>query len=276
MQPSLRTVALATGVTLSYAEHGDPAGLPVVALHGVTDSWRSFEPLLPHLPRSLRLLALSQRGHGDSQRPASGYRTCDLAADAAAFIKALGIERALVVGHSMGSVNAMRLAIDHPERVLGLVLAGATPAFARNPDLVAYWRDEISALVDPIDPGFVRDFQQSTLAQPVPAAFVEMVIGESLKLPARVWRAAFDGLMSDDSASQLGAIEVPTLIVWGRHDAYCRRADQEALLTAIAGSRMIEYEAAGHAMHWEEPQRFARDLAAFASSVAALPSALAA
>lgn len=219
MQPIVKTIEIATGVTLSYAEHGDPAGLPVVALHGFTDSWRSFEPLMPHLPRRLRLLAVSQRGHGDSQRPAAGYRTREMAGDVAAFMDALGIERSLVVGHSMGGVNTMRFAIDHPGRVLGLMLAGTMPSFALNPDLIEFWRKDVSALVDPIDPAFVRDFQQSTLAQTVSPAFLDMVVGESLKLPARVWRAACDGFMTDDSASKLGAIKAPTLIVWGRHDA---------------------------------------------------------
>jgi len=88
-----------------------------------------------------------------------------------------------------------------------------------------------------------------------------------------VWRAAFEGLVTDDSQFLLGAIKAPTLIVWGRHDSYCRRIDQDALLASIAGSRLVAYEHAGHAMHWEEPQRFAHDLAAFASSVARLPSA---
>lgn len=271
MQPIVKTVALATGVTLAYAEQGDAGGVPVVALHGIADSWRSFEPLMPHLPRSLRLLAVSQRGHGDSERPMTGYRTRELAADVAAFLDALRIERALVLGHSWGSINAMRFALDHPARLLGLVIAGSQPTFAHKPDMIEYWRKDIAALTDPIDPAFARDFQQSTLAQPVTPQFLEMVTGESLKLPARVWRAAFDGLMSEDFSRKLASIDTPTLIVSGRHDAYCTRADQEALLAAIAGARHIEYFDAGHAMHWEEPQRFARDLAEFASSGAARP-----
>jgi alpha-beta hydrolase superfamily lysophospholipase len=57
------------------------AGVPVILLHGITDSWRSFEPVLPHLPASIRAFALSQRGHGDSERPAAGYHPRDFAAD---------------------------------------------------------------------------------------------------------------------------------------------------------------------------------------------------
>ena len=65
------------------------------------------------------------RGHGDSSSPADGYRIADLAADVVALLDALEIERAVIVGHSMSTWVAEQIAIDHPERVLGLVLEGA-------------------------------------------------------------------------------------------------------------------------------------------------------
>ena len=67
--------------TLSYVEQGDPAGVPIMLLHGVSDSCHSFAPLLPCLPPSLHVLAISQRGHGDSERPRFGYTPRDFAAD---------------------------------------------------------------------------------------------------------------------------------------------------------------------------------------------------
>src|SRR5215218_9009180 len=72
--PAMSSVRLATGVTLPYVEQGDPTGVPVVLLHGITDSWRSYEPVLPYLPDSIHAFAPTQRGHGDSDRPATGYR----------------------------------------------------------------------------------------------------------------------------------------------------------------------------------------------------------
>src|SRR3712207_4230490 len=101
MTTVIESVELPNGVKLPYVEQGDPSGVPVVLLHGVTDSWRSFEPVLPHLPASIHAYALTQRGHGDAERPASGYRPQDLAADVAAFMDALGLESAVIVGHSM-------------------------------------------------------------------------------------------------------------------------------------------------------------------------------
>ena len=126
----LESVELSTGVMLPYVEQGDHAGVPVMLLHGFTDSWRSFEPVLPHLPASIRAFALTQRGHGDADRPATGYLFGDFAADVAAFMDAVGIAQAVIVGTSMGSSVAQRFAIDFPERVLGLVLMGTFVGFS--------------------------------------------------------------------------------------------------------------------------------------------------
>jgi non-heme chloroperoxidase len=263
MERIVKSVTLPHRVTLPYVEQGDASGVPMLLLHGVTDSWYSFERVLPHLPASIHAFALTQRGHGDADRPAAGYRTRDFSEDVAAFADALGLGRVVVVGHSMGSINAQRFAIDHPERTIGLVLAGAFATFRGNPAMVDFCQGTISPLTDPIDPGFVREFQESTLAQPVPQAFLDTVVQESLKVPARVWHAAFAGFMEDASTGELGKITAPTLIVWGTRDAFCPRHDQDALLRAIAGARLVVYEGAGHASHWEEPERFAADLVAF-------------
>lgn len=269
MQLTLRQIQLPGRLRLQFAEQGDAAGTPVIALHGVTDSWRSFQPVLPHLAPELHVMALSQRGHGDSDKPADGYWPADFAADVAAFMDAMEIERAVLVGHSMGSVNAMRFAIDHPSRVAGLMLAGTMPWFGRPPDLLTFHREAIVPLADPVPEAFARDFQQGTLAQPIAPSMLDGFVAESLKVPAHVWRAAFAGFIGDDFSQRLREIEVPTLVVWGRHDAFCSAPEQHALLRLIRGARLIEYADAGHAMHWEEPQRFARDLNHFANSVAA-------
>ena len=87
---------------------------------------------------------------------------------------------------------------------------------------------------------------------------------ECLKCPARVWREAFAGMFADSFVEQLAAVTAPTLLLWGRHDAFCHREDQQRLLAGIAGSRLIEYADAGHALHWEEPARVAADLSDFA------------
>jgi non-heme chloroperoxidase len=263
MEPVIKFVELPERVKIPYVEQGDPAGTPVLLLHGVTDSWHSFERVLPHLPESIHAFALTQRGHGDASRPAAGYLSRDFAADLAAFMDALQMGAAVIVGHSMGSTVALRFAIDYPERALGLVLAGSFATLRGNPCVLELWNSAISMLTDPVDPRFVREFQESTLAQPVPQAFLETVVRESLKVPARVWRAAFEGFLEDDFSGELNKIETPALIIWGERDGFCPRSDQEALAAAIADSRLVVYSGTGHGLHWEKPDRFAADLVAF-------------
>jgi non-heme chloroperoxidase len=262
----LDTVALPNGIVLPFVEHGDRAGVPVVLLHGITDSWHSFEPVLPHLPASIRAFALTLRGHGDATRPATGYHPRDFAADVAAFLDSQGLNSAVIAGHSMGSTVALRFALDFPERTHGLVPMGAFVRYATNPVMVDFWETVVSGLEDPIDPDLAREFQESTLAKPIPAAFLETAIAESLKVPARVWRDALAGLLDDEHAAQLGGVRAPTLLVWGDRDAFVPASDQRFLLSTIPGSRLVTYPA-GHALHWEEPARFAADLAAFAESL---------
>ncbi len=86
---------------------------------------------------------------------------------------------------------------------------------------------------------------------------------ESLKVPARVWKATFEGLLEDDSSEELDKIKASTLIVWGDQDAVVPRSDQETFEARIADSRLVIYPGAGHALYCEEPALFASDLAAF-------------
>jgi non-heme chloroperoxidase len=261
--PNVKSVELPDGVRLPYVEQGDPSGGPVVLLHAIADSWRSFELVLSDLPASIHAYALTQRGHGDASRPARGYQSRDFAADLAAFMDALHIEAAVIVGGSSGGFIARRFAIDHPGRTLGLVLLGSPATLRDKPGVLEMWDSTISKLTDPISPDLVREFVEGTLTQPVPQAFLETIVQENLKVPARVWIATFEGLLEDDSLMELDKIKAPTLVVWGDQDAILAQSDQETLAAAITGSRLLVYPGAGHAFYWEDPGRVASDLAAF-------------
>jgi len=175
----------------------------------------------------------------------------------------LAIEAGVIVGHSGGGYIAQGVAVDHPDRTLGAVLVGAPRAFDDNP-AVAELGEEVRRLTDPVDPAFVRAFQESCLAEPVPAAFLEAVIAEGGKL---VWRSYLDGRLSADVPTEAGTIAAPTLILWGDRDAFITRGDQEALRDAIPGAELVVYEGTGHCPHWERPERAAADLASFAAHV---------
>jgi non-heme chloroperoxidase len=260
-------IRLADGLQFEYAEQGPRGGPTVLMLHGITDSWRSFEPVLPLLPAHWHVVALSQRGHGGSDKAPRSYRTADFAADAAAFARQLDLAPMIVVGHSMGAANALRLALDAPELVQGLVLAGAFARFSDKMALRAFYRDEIVPLVDPVPPALARAFQMDTVAQPVAPGLIDAMVDESLRSPAPVWRAAFASLFDDHFSDELPHVDVPTLIAWGDADAFVPREDTAMLAAGIARSRVSVYAGTGHALHWEQPARFARELVAFAASL---------
>lgn len=252
---------LGGGLRLHYAERGDPRGDAVVLLHGWPDSWFSFSRVLPLLPSRLRALAPDQRGFGDSERPERGYTIEDLASDVPAFLDALGIERATVVGHSLGSFVARRVAEGHPGRVASLVLIDS--GFSALNDVTREVGASLATLQDPVPIDFVRQFQASTVHSPLPDDFFDGIVAESLKLPARLWREVFEGLLAFDDRADLGRIATPTLLVWGQHDALFSREDQERLAAAIPGAELRIHVDAGHSPNWEIPDAVAADLEAF-------------
>ena len=250
------------GPRLSYVEYGDPSGEPMVLLHGFTDSSFSFSRLLPLLdPARVHAFAIDQRGHGDSERPSRDYTVDTMAGDVGRFLDAAGMAQATVVGHSMGSLVARRFAELSPERVARLVLIGSSYTFAT--DAVHEFRAAVSGLEDPVPEAFARDFQAGTGHVALPEEFFERVVADSLKVPARVWKDALDGVLDLDDSGDLGAIAAPTLILSGRLDPYFGPDQQHRLAAAIANARLIEYPDTAHNPHWERPESVAYDVAAF-------------
>ena len=259
---SVKEILLSTGVRLQYAEQGDVKGIPVVFLHGITDSWHSFESVLSNLPSSIRAFAISQRGHGDSERPAEGYAPREFAADVSAFLKQKKISKAFVVGHSMGGVNAQQFAIDYPELTRGVVIIDADPVFKNNPGMPEFY-EEVLKLDGMIDRKFMDDFQRATLAKPIDSVYYNLLVDEGIKVPSRVFKAALTGIINVDLTERLREITAPALIFWGNKDAFCTFSGQEILVNNIKNSKLIIYGNTGHALHWEEPAKFVSDLVHF-------------
>jgi pimeloyl-ACP methyl ester carboxylesterase len=264
-EPSSRlrfgTAWLATGPRLHYAERGDGGAPPVLFLHGWPDSWFSYSRVLAHLPPRYRTLAIDQRGFGDSERPESGYAIEDLASDAVAFLDAMGIERAAVVGHSMGTFVGRRVAEVHPERVTRLILIDS--GWSGNNPVLREVQRALRDLPDPVPVEFARQFQASTVHAPVPAEFFERLVAESLKLPGRLWRAVLDGILAFEDTDRLAGIRARTLLLWGERDGLFPREDQDRLAAVIPGARLTMYPETGHSPNWERPEKVATDLDRF-------------
>ena len=261
-----RLAVLRDGLELPYVEQGDPDGVPVVLLHAWVDSRRCFDQLMAVLPEPIRAFAFDQRGHGDASKPAYGYGLHDFADDVGAFMDAVGLDAAVLVGASSGGYVAQRFAVDNPGRTLGLALLGS-PRSLRGPR--PPFADVLATLEDPIDAAFVRELSEGMVAREVPAAVMATLCEENLKVPARVWRDAFEGLLAAEPPLDTGRISAPTLIVWGARDSLLPRADQEAMAAEIPGARLVIYADVGHLPVIEAPERVAADLTALCDAVAA-------
>ncbi|MFD9125645.1 alpha/beta fold hydrolase [Kitasatospora sp. NPDC059571] len=258
------------GLVLPYAEQGPPTGLPVVLLHAVGDSWRSFEPLMAHLPDTLHVLAPSQRGHGGASCPPHGYRPADFAADLAEFLDRVGVERALLVGASSAGFTLRRFAAAQPGRVAGLAFLGSPAQLADKPAAPAV-REWVHRLTDPLDPVALRTLADSLVSRPLREEFADLVVRENLRAPAQVWRDTFDGLLGEPPPDGLGAVTAPVLVVWGDQDRILPRSDQYRLTAAFPRATLLVHEGSGHVVHWDDPARTAADLAAFAAACAHRP-----
>lgn len=264
------TVTLESGLDLSYAEQGPESGPAVVLLPGPTDSWRSYEMVLGRLPDWIRAIAVSQRGHGDSDKPERGYRVGDFADDVVEFLDALGIDRAVLAGHSGSCLVARSVARSHPQRVAGLVLE-ASPTSLRTDAARQFVTSVVMDLTDPIEPDFARSFVADTSSASVAPEVVDMLVADIVKVPARVWREMFTELLDYDDTNELTKIGAPTLLIWGDHDPVVPRAMQAALADDIPHAELIVYPSVGHTPRWDDPQRFSEDIAAFVGRLHAGP-----
>jgi non-heme chloroperoxidase len=260
MTPRHLTVRLANGLHIDVRESGDPAGIPLILMHGVSDTHLSWRPFAAELPANIRAIAITQRGHGASSKPQEGYDASAFAGDLAAFMDAMKLSAAHICAHSMSTWIAQRFARDYPERVLSLTLIGGFVTLKGNPAL-ADMPQELAAMGPRVDPAYAGQFQRATLAMPVPPDFLELVIGESLKAPTRVWRAVFDAVIADPGRGP--RIEHPALLLWGELDAFFTERDRRALRTAFASAELTLYDDLGHAPHWEAPEMVAEDVARF-------------
>ncbi len=253
------SIRLPDGTTLPCVEQGSDSGVPVLLLHAVGESWRSWSRLLACLPPDLRALALTQRGHGDADKPARGYRLGEAAADAVGVLDAVGIDRAVIAGTSSGGLVAQQVAVDRPDRVSALLLVGSPRSLRDTP--APDWVLDADVLTDPVPPSFARASVESfTVGRALPPDFVEEMVEDAARVPAAVWRAAVAGLLDAEPPTGTGTVSAPTVALWGDRDDVLAREDEERMVAAIPGAELRVYEGTGHLVLWEQPERVAADL----------------
>jgi len=261
-QPEEQKIDLGNGIHLSYAEHGKPGGTTLILLHGFTDSWHSFEHVLTQFPDNFRVFAITQRGHGNSTKPVDQLSLSDFSSDIAQFIHKLSLGPCIIAGHSLGGLITQQFALDYPQLTKGIVLINTAANFADNPGIPEFL-ESVKQLTEPVPYTFAEEFQKGTVHKPIEKERMNLFISESLKVPAKVWSGIAGTILTADFSKSLHKIKVPALILWGDQDSMCPRKDQEALASGLKNATLIEYQQAGHALHWEDGDRFARDVTGF-------------
>lgn len=257
-----QSVRLANGVSLAYVELGDPKGEPLLLLHGYTDTSRSWSPVAPWLLR-YRLLIPDQRGHGGSDAPACCYSAGVFAEDARLFLDAMKVEEAAVAGHSLGSIVAMTLAAEHPQRVTRLALIGSTAlAPVKRGDWLWTNAHALEAPLDPDSP-FLREWHPANQPTPVDKAFAEAAMAEILAIPLHVWRGVMRELAEVPAGRHAADIKAPVLILSGGKDPLFPPEHHAALARAIPHAEARVFPDLGHNPNWERPAEIGPLLARF-------------
>jgi pimeloyl-ACP methyl ester carboxylesterase len=260
-----KEIVLPTGIRLAYVELGDPAGPPLVLLHGYTDTSRSWSLAAPYLS-DYRLIIPDQRGHGDADAPRCCYSLSAFADDAQLLLTALKIDRAAVAGHSLGSMIAMTMAAEYPERVSAIVLVGST---ASAPVKRGDWLyDSVAALRGPLDPAsqFAKDWHPANQPTPVDPAFAEAVNSDLYRIPPHVWRAVLRELAEVPAGRHAAEIKAPVLILSGGKDPLFGPPHHASLLKAFPQAEAHVFPELGHNPNWEQPDAVARRIDRFLQS----------
>lgn len=259
------------GINIYYEAQG--LGAPLVLISGIGYSLWQWHRMVPLLSEHFQVITFDNRGVGQSDRPAGPYTAQMLAADTVGLLDALGIEKAIIMGHSMGGFIAQAIALNDPGRVEKLILCSTNfggpnhiPVMPEamkvltdvNSDPLTRFKNGLSVSTAPgwaeTNPEMIQKWVEWRVANPIdPAAYqAQLAIGLSL-LPEA---AAFE--------NQLSRISVPTLILFGAHDKVVPPENALLLAQKIATSKVLIFPDAGHFFPIEIPEAAARAVINFA------------
>lgn len=219
------------------------AGPPVILVHGLSGSFRWWGRNIEALGRRLTVYAIDLPGFGDN-RGRRAFVLKDAADHLLAWMDAAGIDRASVIGHSMGGSIAIDLASSVPERVDRLLLVD-TPALPDARGLVQLARDGAAA------------------ARRLPLRFVPVLLSDALRAGPFTIGTAGREMLAADLTSRLSAIAAPALVIWGAEDHLFPPAYGRLVADALPGSGFIVIDKAGHNPMWDQPAAFNHAAIAF-------------
>lgn len=268
----------ADGTRLYYEETG--AGTPILFVHEFAGDYRSWEPQVRYFARRYRCVVYNARGYPPSDVPpdVASYSQEQAVEDAVAVLDAAGIERAHVVGLSMGGFCTLHLGLRHPGRALSLVVAGC--GYGAQPEKQEAFRAESAAIANLIEaegmPAFAGRYATGParvqLQNKDPRGWDEFrrMLGEhSTTGSANTMRGVQRGRPSLYAlASELAALRVPTLVMTGDEDEGCLEPDL-MLKRTIPASGLLVVPKTGHTLNLEEPTLFNQAVLDFITAVEA-------
>lgn len=252
-----------TALHLCDSEKGEKC---VVLLHGYLESILVWEEFIPLIYKSVRVVTLDLPGHGISEVKGSVHTMDYLADVVSAALKALGIESAYIVGHSMGGYVALALCERHPEQVAGVVLLHSTPN-ADSEEKRKNREREIS---------LVKSGKKELLAQTAPGAgfaadnrsrckdFIEDLVEIVHMTEDEGIVALLGGMMArKDQNDMLRQLPVPQLFIFGRKDEYIPEAVAQTIAESHPQAKVVWMDNSGHMSFVEQPQQCAQALLSF-------------
>jgi len=233
------------GRRIHYVEAG--SGPPVVLLHGLGSDLRTWRLTIPALATDFHVYAIDQLGFGQSEKPEIAYRVSTLADSLDAFLKAAKIDKASIVGNSLGGWVAALFAISHADRLDKLVLVDAAGYGEDSSDLV---RDYLSQL-DPNTVAAVERFLSSLSPgdqRALEAAAASYFARRSPRGDGYVVGSLVESIMrgEDFLGAEVKQISRPTLVVWGRNDTTIPVRTADAFARDIPGARKVILDGCAH------------------------------
>ncbi len=255
-----------------YVEGSGPPLLMIMGWGGQARSWG--EPFLERLRPHFQIIRLSNRGTGTSDKPAAEYTIPLMAEDAAGLLRELGIQRAHVLGVSMGGMIAQELVLNHPETVQGLVL-GCT--FCGSLRGVPIRLDTLAGLAQIGNLPLEERVRQFWLAMVTPEfletnkEFLDAIMATHLETPTpwETFGRQFVAIQSFDTYERLPQLQAPTLLVHGDRDILIPPENTEVLRQRVNGSQVRIVPGVAHMFFWEKPEESAGAIVEFLSSVPA-------
>jgi esterase len=253
---------------LHAIEAGD--GPPVVLLHGLFGAARNFGMVQRALAHRFRVIALDMRNHGDSPH-APGMDYASQAKDVQQTLAANGIEKAAIVGHSMGGKTAMALALAAPALPSRLLVSDIAPvSYDHGNTAIAAALQAI-----PLTPDLTRQQADAALQAAVPRADIRAFLIQNLRFgPGIHWRIGLDEIAAavpdlEDWPQIEGTYDGPSLFVTGAESDYVLPEHRPIIRAQFTRARFVAIKGAGHWVHADNPSGFLSVLEAFLQDYAA-------